>query len=118
MKDLNITYYFGQIKEEYRGNNALFMEITPEGTPKFQTVPLGSDELMHATEGIHSPMRSYIGVASNAQLKLEERFKKGGLRTAFDLDIQIIRTEIVNRRLEEFSDLEYASLSAAIATGK
>ncbi len=118
MKDLNITYYFGQIEEEYRGDNALFMKINPEGTPQFETVPLNSDEVLQYTEGMHSPMRSYIGVTPNAQLELEERFEQGRLRSAFDLDVQIVRKEIVRRRLEEVSDLEHASLSAAIATGK
>ena len=49
MKDLNITYYFGQIRGEYKGRNALFMEVNPEGEPKFEMLPLDSDELLEYT---------------------------------------------------------------------
>jgi hypothetical protein len=118
MKDLNITYYFGQLREEYRGENALFMEIDTKGTLKFKTIPLNSEDLRLYTGGLHSPMRTYIGVTPDAQQKLEERLRKRNLRSAFELDVQIVREEIVRRRVEEISDLERASLSAAIATGK
>ena len=118
MKPLNITYYFGQIREEYKGRNALFMEVNLEGKPEFEMLHLDSDELSEYTGGMHSPMRSYIGVNQDAQPELQRRFEKGDLRSAFDLDVQIVREEIAKRRLEEVSDLKYASLSAAVATGK
>lgn len=119
MSDLSITYYFGQIKKEYSGNYALFMEVDVNGFSDFKTIPLNSNELTSHTSGLlHSPMRAYIGVSENAQLKLEERFKQGQLRSAFDLDLELVRQEIVYRRLDEVNNLESASLSAMVRSGK
>ena len=118
MKDLNITYYFGQIREESRGKNALFMKLSDEGEPNFKLMPLDSSELVDYTSGLHSPMRSYIGVNKEAEQKLKDKFEKGNLRSAFGLDVEIVREEIVKRRYDEVSDLQHASISAAVATGK
>ena len=118
MADLNITYYFGQIRKEYSGDNALYMEVTKEGTPEFKSMSLDSDELKEYTGGMHSPMRSYIGVNSDAQLELEKRFEHGELNSAFDLDIQIVREEIVKRRLQEIDELEESSLRGWVASGQ
>ena len=140
MTDLNITYYFGQIKSEYRGDMALFIE--KEGERKedihFKLYPLASlqkynsgdhslveqvraitsAELLKYTGGDHSPIRSYLGVNSEAKEKVEERFKRGNLSSAFSLDHVIVREEIVKRRLEEINGLAYSTLEAAVATGK
>lgn len=110
MTDFNITYYFGQIREKYMGNLALFMDVTDEGTPEFKSMPLNSRELIAYTEGMNFPIRSYLGVSSNAQLALEEKFERVELRSAFDLDIEIVRVEIATRKLEEVIKLENVSL--------
>jgi hypothetical protein len=117
MKDLNITYYYGQIREEFRGDNALFMELDSRGKPIFKRIPLSSDELSRYTEKMHSPMRAYIGVTPKAQTRLEERFGEGRLQSAFDLDVQIVRKEIVQRRSEEIEDMQIAVASNIAASG-
>jgi hypothetical protein len=117
MVALNITYYFGQIRKEYSGERALFMEIKEDGSPEFKTFLLNSHELMDNTSKMHSPMRTYIGINLDAQSKIEERFKNGGLRSAFDLDVEIVRKDIVERRAKEVSDLESTILSAIVHSG-
>ena len=59
-----------------------------------------------------------MGVNSEAKEKVEERFKRGNLSSAFSLDQVIVREEIVKRRLEEINGLAYSTLEAAVATGK
>ena len=111
MKELNITYYFGQIKPEYRGRLALFMQVSEEGggsqDPVFEEVSIDSIKVMDSTRGLHSPMRTYIGVNEKAKPALTKRLESGDSQSAFDLDLEVVRPEIVERRVEgRFSNSE------------
>jgi len=81
------------------------MEINPEGVPKFEQVLMDSDEAISHTGEMHSPRRSYIGVNPDSKQRLEERFEQGSLRGEFDLDIEIVREEIVVQRRKEVEAL-------------
>jgi len=115
MKELNITYYSGQIKPEFRGLLALFMNAQ-NGQPVFQDGVYNSPLMREITER-HSPMRAYIGVNDKAQKALEERWAKG-VCNAFTLDGVLVNEDILKLRQEEVSDFEYKCIEAAAASGK
>jgi hypothetical protein len=118
MKALNITYYSGQIREEYRGDLALFLEEATKDGPHFVSFPMGSSDLLKYTSGTSFPMRSYLGVNEESEARITERFNQGNLQSAFNLDVVIIRKEVVQRKLQEVKDLVYSHAEAMIATGK
>jgi hypothetical protein len=125
MGDLNITYYFGEIKPEYRGRYVLFMSIpenptaeNPNYRPDFAEIPItDSHELVHFTEQCSS-MRAYIGVSEAAKPALEKRFQEGKLSSAFDLDAMIVSEEKVKERAEAVSGLSCSCLRAVMLSGK
>jgi len=107
MTDLNITYYYGQIKPEYRGGLALFMSLDSGGNPIFTSNSLKDIKALNAeTEVNRSYMRTYIGVNEKATPAIFERFSRGELESAFDLDCQVVREEVVQQRREEVREIE------------
>lgn len=115
--DLSITYYFGQIKPAYRGELALIVE-KEERQLTYKELTLNSADLIQATEeGVHSPIRAYIGVNEKAKRDLQLMDIRK-LRNLHDLDVIIVREEIVDRRHREICDLLNSSMDAMIATGK
>jgi hypothetical protein len=111
---LNIGYYFGQIREKYQGDYALFMEVSESESPKLKSISLDSDELLGYTGGKHYPVRSYVGVNANAELDLAKKLRQGDTISVFELDFQIVREEIV-KKVRNIFEFEHDILISALA---
>jgi hypothetical protein len=115
-KPLSITYFFGQIKPEFRGDLALFVELLEgEKDPAFTQMPL--ERVTKHSEGVYSPIRAYIGVNKEATAAVSARYYKGNCN-AFTLDHQIVREDIVKRRYDEVQDVIHSNLQAMINDGR
>jgi hypothetical protein len=118
MADLSITYYLGQIKPEYRGDRVLLMSLEEDNSLDILSDRINSEAALSWTRPGDIATRAYIGVNDSAQAALETRFKKGNLRSFFDLDLEVVDRKIVEQVAQQVADLQTSHLAAVIKTGK
>lgn len=106
---LNATFYYGQIKSEFRGNYALFVEVDSElKKPSFRFFDLNSPELAgYTSEERHFPARSYVGIRPSMGLrdKIKNMQKDSpNIWNGFDFAEELDRFFVREGVLKKFTD--------------
>lgn len=101
-----MTFYYGQIKPEYRGNLILILERNEEkilwGTTELD------QEILNKTDNIY-PLRTYIGVNKKAEMEAEERYKNKDpkeIPSVNELDKILVYETVCQARSQEFDLLQ------------